>query len=180
MIEWEQKTVQKVALYAGRGWKEITRKEWENMKNTLNVKMLYQFYHHAVKAELKQNGFSADIAKKINAEHRKIIERAKEIGKSRLLRSYIMTSYFIAMVCRQPQAEIWKRLGGWYSARDGNIRPRVWLSCMRCLQAVSGWGMPGTGCLHLPDGLCPCRDYAYEISENRNHRRGCTVLRFSI
>ncbi|MDD6945608.1 MAG: hypothetical protein PUI71_00315 [Ruminococcus sp.] len=67
------------------------------MKNTLNVKMLYQFYHHAVKAELKRNGFSADIAKKINAEHRKIIERAKEIGKSRLLRSYIMTSYFIAM-----------------------------------------------------------------------------------
>ena len=52
------------------------------MKNTLNVKMLYQFYHHAVKAELKRNGFSADIAKKINAEHRKIIERAKEIGKS--------------------------------------------------------------------------------------------------
>lgn len=34
------------------------------MKNTLNVKMLYQFYHHAVKAELKRNGFSADIAKK--------------------------------------------------------------------------------------------------------------------
>ena len=67
------------------------------MKNTLNVKMLYQFYHHAVKAELKRNGFSADIAKKINAEHRKIIERAKEIGKSRLLSSYIMTSYFIAM-----------------------------------------------------------------------------------
>lgn len=67
------------------------------MKNTLNVKMLYQFYHHAVKAELKRNGFSADIAKKINAEHRKIIEQAKEIGKSRLLRSYIMTSYFIAM-----------------------------------------------------------------------------------
>lgn len=31
------------------------------MKNTLNVKMLYQFYHHAVKAELKRNGFSADI-----------------------------------------------------------------------------------------------------------------------
>lgn len=40
------------------------------MKNTLNVKMLYQFYHHAVKAELKRNGFSADIAKKINAEYR--------------------------------------------------------------------------------------------------------------
>ncbi len=67
------------------------------MKNTLNVKMLYQFYHHAVKAELKRNGFPKDIAKKINVEHRKIIERAKEIGKSRLLSSYIMTSYFIAM-----------------------------------------------------------------------------------
>lgn len=81
-------------------WAWMKRNNAKGMRkheNTLNVKMLYQFYHHAVKAELKRNGFSADIAKKINAEHRKIIERAKEIGKSRLLSSYIMTSYFIAM-----------------------------------------------------------------------------------
>ena len=68
-----------------------------NMKNTLSVKMIYHFYHSAVKAELKKRGFSKDIAEKINQEHKKIVKRAKDIGKSRLLSSYIMASYFIAM-----------------------------------------------------------------------------------
>ena len=67
------------------------------MKNTLNVKVLYHFYHSAVKAELKRRGFSKDVSGKINEEHKKIIGRAKEIGKSRLLSSYIMATYFIAM-----------------------------------------------------------------------------------
>lgn len=66
------------------------------MKNTLNVKVLYHFYHSAVKAELKRRGFSKDVSGKINEEHKKIIGRAKEIGKSRLLSSYIMATYFIA------------------------------------------------------------------------------------
>ena len=30
------------------------------MKNTLNVKVLYHFYHSAVKAELKRRGFSRE------------------------------------------------------------------------------------------------------------------------
>ena len=67
------------------------------MKITIGVKMIYNFYHNAVKAELKKRGFSKDIAEKINEEHKKIIGRAKDIGKSRLLSSYIMASYFIAM-----------------------------------------------------------------------------------
>lgn len=67
------------------------------MKDTISVKMLYHFYHSAIKAELKKRGFSKDIPRKINEEHKKIIARAKDIGKSRLLSSYIMTSYFIAM-----------------------------------------------------------------------------------
>lgn len=50
------------------------------MKNTLNVKVLYHFYHSAVKAELKRRGFSKDVSGKINEEHKKIIGRAKEIG----------------------------------------------------------------------------------------------------
>ena len=38
------------------------------MKNTLNVKVLYHFYHSAVKAELKRRGFSKDASgKKIPA-----------------------------------------------------------------------------------------------------------------
>ncbi len=67
------------------------------MKNTLSVKMIYHFYHSAVKTELKRRGFSKDIPEKIGAEHKKIIKRAKDIGRSRLLSSYIMASYFIAM-----------------------------------------------------------------------------------
>lgn len=67
------------------------------MKETLNVKIIYSFYHTSVKAELKRRGFSKEVAKKISEEHKKIIERAKDIGKSRLLSSYIMGSYFIAM-----------------------------------------------------------------------------------
>ena len=67
------------------------------MKNTFGVKLIYQFYHSSVKAELKRRGFSKDIAKKIAKEHERIVERAKGIGNSKLLSSYIMGSYFIAL-----------------------------------------------------------------------------------
>ena len=69
----------------------------KKMKEILNVKIIYHFYHHVVKAELKRRGFSKDVARKIGEEHHKIIQRAKDIGNSRLLSSYIMGSYFIAM-----------------------------------------------------------------------------------
>lgn len=67
------------------------------MKNTLQAKLIYRFYHSAVKAELKRRGFSKNIVKKIEKEHKLIVERAKDIGKSNLLSSYIMGSYFIAL-----------------------------------------------------------------------------------
>lgn len=67
------------------------------MKNTFGVKLIYQFYHSSVKAELKRRGFSKDVAKKIAKEHEQIVERAKDIGNSKLLSSYIMGSYFIAL-----------------------------------------------------------------------------------
>ena len=69
----------------------------KKMKESVNVKIIYHFYHHLVKAELKRRGFSKDVARKIGEEHHKIIQRAKDIGNSRLLSSYIMGSYFIAM-----------------------------------------------------------------------------------
>lgn len=69
----------------------------ENMKDTMNVKMIYHFYHSAIKAELKKRGFSKDIPKKIDKAYEEIAKRAKDIGKSRLLSSYIMAGYFIAM-----------------------------------------------------------------------------------
>lgn len=67
------------------------------MKNTFGVKIVFTFYHSSVKAELKRRGFDRDVAGKIAGEHKRILERAKEIGKSKLLSSYIMGSYFIAM-----------------------------------------------------------------------------------
>ena len=67
------------------------------MKNTLQAKLIYHFYHSAVNAELKRRGFSKNTVKKIEKEHKLIVERAKDIGKSNLLSSYIMGSYFIAL-----------------------------------------------------------------------------------
>ena len=67
------------------------------MEYSFNAKILSGFYHGAVKAELKRRGFSADTAKRIAEENKAIILRAKDIGKSKLMSSYIMGSYFIAM-----------------------------------------------------------------------------------
>ena len=67
------------------------------MKSTFGVKLIYQFYHSSVKAELKRREFSKDVTKKIANEHKQIVERAKDIGNSKLLSSYIMGSYFIAL-----------------------------------------------------------------------------------
>ena len=40
------------------------------MKNTLQAKLIYHFYHSAVKAELKRRGFSKNTAQKIAREHK--------------------------------------------------------------------------------------------------------------
>lgn len=37
------------------------------MKNTFGVKMVYNFYHSAIKAELKKRGFSKEVAEKIDS-----------------------------------------------------------------------------------------------------------------
>ena len=67
------------------------------MKNSIGVLSVSKFYHSAVKAELKRRGFQKDTAKKIIKTHKEIMNRAKEIGNSRLVSSYVMGSYFIAM-----------------------------------------------------------------------------------
>lgn len=67
------------------------------MKNTFSVRLIYHFYHNAVKAELKKRGFPKNTSRKITKEHKIILDRAKDIGKSNLLSSYIMGSYFIAL-----------------------------------------------------------------------------------
>ena len=67
------------------------------MKNTFNARLSYHFYHSATKAELKKRGFSGDTLKKIAGEYNLVVKRAKDIGKSKLLSSYIMGCYFIAL-----------------------------------------------------------------------------------
>ena len=67
------------------------------MKNSIGVLSVSKFYHSAVKAELKRRGFQKNTAKKIIKTHKEIMNRAKEIGNSRLVSSYVMGSYFIAM-----------------------------------------------------------------------------------
>ena len=47
------------------------------MKNTFNVKVLYHFYHSAVKAELKRRGFSKDVSGKIKNTRRSSGEQKK-------------------------------------------------------------------------------------------------------
>ena len=67
------------------------------MKNSFSAWMFKHFYHSAVKAELKRRGFPQSTADKIISEYDKIAARAKDIGKSRLISSYTMGIYFIAM-----------------------------------------------------------------------------------
>ena len=59
--------------------------EMKKMKESVNVKIIYHFYHHVVKAELKRRDFPKDVVRKIGEEHHKIIQWAKDIGNSRLL-----------------------------------------------------------------------------------------------
>lgn len=41
----------------------------KKVKETINVKIIYHFYHHVVKAELKRRGFPKDVVRKIGEEH---------------------------------------------------------------------------------------------------------------
>lgn len=47
------------------------------MNYSFNVRILSHFYHSAVKAELERRNFPKDMAKKIFAEHKAIVTRAK-------------------------------------------------------------------------------------------------------
>lgn len=68
------------------------------MENSVNAWVILNFYHGAVKSELKHRGFPKETAQKILSEYKTVAARAKDIGKAKLLSSYIMGIYFIAMV----------------------------------------------------------------------------------
>lgn len=67
------------------------------MKNSVSALMFRQFYHSAVRAELKKCSFPRSMADEIINEYDKVAARAKDIGKSRLISGYTMGIYFIAM-----------------------------------------------------------------------------------
>ena len=45
------------------------------MKNTFSVRLIYHFYHNAVKAELKRRGFPKNTSRKIAKEHKIILDK---------------------------------------------------------------------------------------------------------
>lgn len=66
------------------------------MRETFSTKLYGWFYGSSCKKQLKQQ-FHIQMYRNVNQEYRNIIRKAKEIGKSRLISSYCMGAYFIAL-----------------------------------------------------------------------------------
>lgn len=64
------------------------------MKYSMQCRIFGIFYHGACKKSIKEK--NAD-PKAVKDEYRRIVHRAKEIGKSKLVSSYMMGAYFIAL-----------------------------------------------------------------------------------
>lgn len=67
------------------------------MNNSFKVRFYGFFFHSACKKEYKKHGIPKKTVKAIVAEHKNIILRAKDMNDERLISSYIMGIYFIAM-----------------------------------------------------------------------------------
>lgn len=66
------------------------------MKESMNTRIYGWFYCNACKKVLKDR-FQHSMPKIVRAEYRTIINRAKDIGPSRLLSAYCMAAWFIAL-----------------------------------------------------------------------------------
>lgn len=66
------------------------------MKYGFTQKLFGYFYHSSCMKEAKQRHISID-SRAIKKEYRVVLERAEDIGKSRLMSSYCMGAYFIAL-----------------------------------------------------------------------------------
>lgn len=64
------------------------------MKYSMQCRIFGAFYHSACKKGLKKRHVNP---KTVKTEYRRIVCRAKEIGKSKLVSSYMMGAYFIAL-----------------------------------------------------------------------------------
>lgn len=67
------------------------------MKNTINSRMFEWFYESCVIAELKRRNYPKSVIGTFKREYKAISNRAKEIGKSRLLSAYEMGICFLAL-----------------------------------------------------------------------------------
>ena len=66
------------------------------MKYGFTHKLIGYFYHSSCMKEAKNRHISID-SRAIKREYRAVLERAEDIGKSRLMSSYCMGAYFIAL-----------------------------------------------------------------------------------
>lgn len=66
------------------------------MKYGFTQKLFGYFYHSSCMKEAKNRLISID-SRAIKREYRAVLERAEDIGKSRLMSSYCMGAYFIAL-----------------------------------------------------------------------------------
>ncbi|MCR5396637.1 MAG: L-2-amino-thiazoline-4-carboxylic acid hydrolase [Lachnospiraceae bacterium] len=67
------------------------------MKNTFKVRFLSAYFHNIMKPEYRNKSISRKRIKDIAKEHKKITIRAGEMSDDKLISSYIMAIYFIAM-----------------------------------------------------------------------------------
>lgn len=67
------------------------------MKYNISSRLCGAFYTHICKSQLKRELTDHKAAKAIKSEYRNIILRAKDIGNSKLLSSYFMAAWFIAL-----------------------------------------------------------------------------------
>lgn len=66
------------------------------MKENFNTKLYGWFYSRSCRQQLKEQ-YGSPMVKAVKREYRTIIKRAKDIGPSKLISSYCMAAYFIAL-----------------------------------------------------------------------------------
>lgn len=67
------------------------------MKYSFKVRIMGYIFHSACKKEYVKQGITKQAAGDIMTEHKRIVKRAKDMNDEKLLSSYIMGIYFIAM-----------------------------------------------------------------------------------
>ncbi len=67
------------------------------MKNTFKVRFMSYYFHNLLKPEYRNKSVSRKIVRDIAKEQRKVTLRAGEMNDGKLISSYIMAIYFIAM-----------------------------------------------------------------------------------